>query len=206
MSSFSHMERLDLNMFNLVALPEDMAVMSRLRQLWLSCQRLSALPLWMIGLQNLRGIALYNCGSLRDVPSLDVLRRLRLEIHRCTALKKLPRRFVSWEAFPALKLLWLRDLIELEELPALEEGSMPCLRVLGIELCARVKRLPEGIEQLNELKVLSILGSDLLRSTRQGGQHWERALRLEREKNGKIFRERNLDWENEFKKMKMGDE
>eukprot|EP01018_Ginkgo_biloba_P024537 Gb_16713 [translate_table: standard] len=208
MSSFSHMERLDLNMFNLAALPEDMAGMSSLRQLWLSCQRLSALPLWMIGLQNLRGIALYNCGSLRDVPSLDVLRRLgRLEIHRCTALKKLPRRFGSWEAFPALQLLWLRDLVELEELPDLEEGSMPCLQVLGIELCARVKRLPEGIEQLNELKVLSILGSDeLLRSTRQGGQDWERALRFEREKNVKIFRERNLDWENEFKKMKMGDE
>eukprot|EP01018_Ginkgo_biloba_P024539 Gb_04767 [translate_table: standard] len=196
MSSFSHMERLDLNMNNLAALPEDMAGMTRLRQLWLSCQTLRALPLWMVGLQNLRGIALHNCWSLKDVPSLDVLRGLRrLEIHRCTALKKLPRRFGSWGSFPALMLLWLKDLTELEELPAMQEGSMPRLQVLGVELCARVKRLPEGMEQLNELKVLGILGSDeLLRSTRQGGQDWERALKLEREKNVKIFRERNLDF------------
>eukprot|EP01018_Ginkgo_biloba_P024540 Gb_04766 [translate_table: standard] len=155
---------LDLRRTSITSLPRSVGLVKHLVCLRLSKMAIEFLPESLLGLEKLYGENVQARAALVELPKAEHV------VAVDGWVIKPAWGFGRSGAFPVLKLLCLRDLIEVQELPALEEGSMPHLQVLGVELCARVKRLPEGMEQLNELKVLSIFGSDeLLRRTRQGG-------------------------------------
>jgi hypothetical protein len=74
---------------------------------------------------------------------------------------------------------------KLEELPALESGSMARLRVLRIIRCINIRRLPQGIDRLSRLRILDLSHSgELIRSLRASqtdtstSENWERICRL----------------------------
>ncbi|GLJ18388.1 hypothetical protein SUGI_0325640 [Cryptomeria japonica] len=207
MSCFTKIERLILGMHSIKTLPQDMVNNKGLRHLVFKCSNINKLPAWMTEFQNLRSLKLFNSRSLEILPALDKLESLGcLEIHECDKLKALPIAFGRPGAFPNLRMLWLRKLEMLQNLPTIGRGSMPMLEVLGIEKCMQISRLPDGIKRLDNLKVLSIYGSrELIRATSQGGEDWKKAKRLQQDKHVKILKERNTEWINAFE-MKLGDD
>nr|ABW24171.1 LOV1-like protein [Olimarabidopsis cabulica] len=105
---------------------------------------------------HLSHIYLWCCCIEEDpIPILEKLLRLKSVILAFGAF--IGRRMVcSTGGFPQLCFLKLEYLEELEEW-IVEEGSMPCLCVLTIRDCKKLK-LPDGIRYVTSLKELTIVG------------------------------------------------
>jgi len=71
-------------------------------------------------------------------------------------LRKLPKEFGGRGAFPSLEIFSLVFLSGLEELPVVEEDSMPLLHIFTITICPELKILPESYLNLKALKKLRI--------------------------------------------------
>ena len=186
MGTFVEMKSIRLNMRKLGALPEGMGGMANLEILRLAVRDMQQLPDWIPHFKALRWFELSYCPNIKELPPLERMPQLQLlKIEYCVNLKELGSNFGSADSFPTLEELWLAGLDNLEELPALESGSMPRLRVLRIIRCNNIRRLPQGIDRLSSLRVLDLSHSgELIRSLRtsQGdtltSQNWERINRL----------------------------
>eukprot|EP01018_Ginkgo_biloba_P022971 Gb_24281 [translate_table: standard] len=150
------MRRLTLYNYNhdiLVHLPEDMAQMEELEKFSLYFH---VVPRWICGLQNLMLLKLQTC-DCRDYPALETMPNLRLLIlWRNKSCNVLRNEFGKSGGFPKLEKLVLTNFQVLEELPVLEDGAMPMLRLLEVSESPRLKKMPEGLEGLRNLEELRV--------------------------------------------------
>ncbi|RWR88073.1 putative disease resistance protein isoform X1 [Cinnamomum micranthum f. kanehirae] len=84
--------------------------MCSLRVLDLSSTRIRALPESISNLKNLRALLLWNCGLLKEVPSLSNLDELRLLDLSFTAIRELPSGMEVMVKLQCLKLHWTKAL------------------------------------------------------------------------------------------------
>jgi Leucine-rich repeat (LRR) protein len=186
MESFGEMRTLRLNMRKLEALPEGMKGMANLEILRLTVRDLQQLPSWISHFKSLRWLELSYCQNIRELPRLERMPQLRrLQIEHCSNLTELGSNFGSADAFPTLEELCFVGLDKLEELPALESGSMARLRVLKIIRCNNIRRLPQGVDRLSSLRILDLSHStELIRGLSASqtetatSENWERNRRL----------------------------
>ncbi|RWR84825.1 disease resistance protein RPM1-like protein [Cinnamomum micranthum f. kanehirae] len=59
--------------------------------------------------------------------------------------------------FPKLRHLQITSLIELEEWTPIEEGTMPCIQILRVVDCSKLRMLPQGFERLKTLESLELI-------------------------------------------------
>ncbi|VYS69155.1 unnamed protein product [Arabidopsis thaliana] len=106
---------------------------------------------------HLTHIHLFNCRMEEDpMPILEKL--LHLKSVQLAVEAFVGRRMVcSKGGFPQLCALDISKESELEEW-IVEEGSMPCLRILSIDDCKKLKELPDGLKYITSLKELKIQG------------------------------------------------
>eukprot|EP00262_Sarcandra_glabra_P008468 TRINITY_DN22003_c0_g1_i1.p1 TRINITY_DN22003_c0_g1~~TRINITY_DN22003_c0_g1_i1.p1 ORF type:complete len:185 (-),score=19.27 TRINITY_DN22003_c0_g1_i1:13-567(-) len=76
---------------------------------------------------------------------------------------------VGW--FPRLKVLWLYDLKQLNEV-RIEQGALPNVQDLYLRGCGKLKVLPHGIEYLTGLQLLYLeeMPEELVQKLREGAK------------------------------------
>ncbi|THU62840.1 hypothetical protein C4D60_Mb01t09380 [Musa balbisiana] len=110
-------------------------------------------------LPNLERLVLIGMVALEELPSLGQLPSLKvLRIERMPAVKKVGYRFFGSrdqdKCFPSLEKLKFRDMPELEEWSWPDGRQLfPCLRILEIVQCPRLKRLPPLPPPLETLEI-----------------------------------------------------
>ncbi|KAH9319228.1 hypothetical protein KI387_020997, partial [Taxus chinensis] len=111
-----------------------------------------AVPAWVCDFSNLVQLRLWKCHcagypALEEMPNLKVLQMIGNSKYRV-----LPEGFGKPMGFPQLRYLEIVEFEVLEELPELEEGAMPRLEKLRVNLCPNVKKVPHGLDLLKCLK------------------------------------------------------
>jgi Leucine-rich repeat (LRR) protein len=103
--------------------------------------------------------------------SLKQLQELNLMLK---SLKYLPRSFTYCDAFPALIIFRMYYSFHLVEFPEVDEGALPKLRAIEIDLCTSLRTLPLSLEKLPSLETLCLLNC---------GQTVENCCRINSEKS-----------------------
>jgi len=161
--SMGDMDTLRLTLTMMASLPEDMMHMSKLRRLRLECLQVVQMVSRSSAFQNLSHLKLCSCSMLQELPDLHKLKNLRqLDILDCPKLKSFPEEFGQSGTFSLLEIFSLGNLDELEELPIVEEGAMPSLKLFTIMKCEALKKLPENYVTLNRLQKLRIYGCSMV--------------------------------------------
>ncbi|KAK9214444.1 hypothetical protein WN944_006436 [Citrus x changshan-huyou] len=136
-------------------------------------------PQWLTSLTNLRNLHLRGCLNCEHLPPLGKLPLEKLELCSLESVKRVGNEFLGIEessedspssssssslviAFPKLKSLEITDMNALEEwdyrITRKENISiMPCLSVLRVFLCPKLKALPDYLLQTTTLQKLRIL-------------------------------------------------
>lgn len=154
-----HMETLELSLTKVERLPDDIFNMSELRKLWLRCSHVVQMERKFCEFQNLSLLKLWGCSMLEELPDLHSLKCLKqLDIAYCTKLKRFPQEFGKRGAFPLLEKLSIFKLNKLEELPEVEDGAMPSLKIFTLLLCEALKMLPQSYLNLKSLQKLRVYG------------------------------------------------
>lgn len=157
------METLHLTLTNMPSLPPDMISMHKLRRLSLDCSDMLNMNFSFVEFVNLTCLRLQNCLKLEELPELHKLRSLKqLDIIQCPRMKTFPTSFGERGAFPSLELLSLVCLPELLELPVLEPGAMPCLKIFSIMECEALNRLPNTYLNLRTLIKVRAYGCPII--------------------------------------------
>ena len=162
----------------LVQLPDDMAGMRRLEILHLhNC----VAPPWISQLHNLmllllKGDDSHNYHSLQTIPNLR--RLILMQNKQCIDF---PADFGSPMSFPKLEALIIEDFLQLRRFPCLEENAMPMLQHFRLANCGRMERIPQGLDRLNSLEELQVVGCEGCRNDLQENGHY-----------GQIFKRRNV--------------
>ncbi|KAK9217879.1 hypothetical protein WN943_006509 [Citrus x changshan-huyou] len=136
-------------------------------------------PQWLTSLTNLRNLHLRGCLNCEHLPPLGKLPLEKLELCSLKSVKRVGNEFLGIEessedgpssssssslviAFPKLKSLEITDMNALEEwdyrITRKENISiMPCLSVLRVYLCPKLKVLPDYLLQTTTLQKFRIL-------------------------------------------------
>ncbi|GLJ13077.1 hypothetical protein SUGI_0204730 [Cryptomeria japonica] len=130
---------------------------------------------------NLRELRLQRCdwSSYPEFQNMPNLVSLRLEYNG--SCREIAEAFGKSGGFPKLRFLLIKDFPGLEEFPKLEDGAMPRLEVFKLQECNRLRKVPEGLEELKMLKEFNhdYTGTDGLRDRlREGGQDWQKVKTL----------------------------
>ena len=114
------------------------------------------LPPWFARFNSLRVLQLVNSllvsDPLRDLSKLPNLVSLSL-FHAYTG----EQMGCCPGGFPKLRHLQITSLIELEEWTPIEEGTMPCIQILSVVDCSKLRMLPQGFERLKTLESLELI-------------------------------------------------
>ncbi|GLJ15336.1 hypothetical protein SUGI_0251500 [Cryptomeria japonica] len=147
-----------------VELPEDMAVMKRLVILHL---RNCVLPAWISHLNNLTLLLLErdhseNYEALQTIPNLR--RLILMQNNKCIdftpeseTIDFAPESGNS-VSFPNLEKLIIEEFSQLQKFPVLGDKAMPKLQYFRLVNCNQLKGLPQGLDLLNSLQVLQVIG------------------------------------------------
>ncbi|GLJ24213.1 hypothetical protein SUGI_0461680 [Cryptomeria japonica] len=162
----------------LVQLPEDMSGMRRLEILHLhNC----VVPSWISQLHNLMLLLLKGdySDSYQDLQTIPNLRRLILiQNKQCIDF---PTDFGYPLSFPKLEALVIEDFCQLQRFPSLADNAMPMLQHFRLVNCRRLERIPQGLDRLNSLEKLQVIGCERCRNDLQENGHY-----------GQIFKRRNV--------------
>ena len=157
--SMVDIETLYLSLTDMESLPDGIFYISKLRKLLLQCPHMRRMESKFCEFHNLIILQLWECQRLEELPDLYNLRSLRrLDIFKCIKLKRFSKEFGDTGTFPLLENFAIVNLSELEELPKLQEGAMPRLKVFTIMLCEALKKVPENYWNLKELQKLRVYG------------------------------------------------
>lgn len=163
LGSMEQMEELRLACSMMESLPADLIKMSKLRKVRLQCPRVVKMETEFYEFQSLSTLSLVGCEMLEELPGLQTMGSLRkLEIVNCYKLKRFSDKFGEKGAFPLLEIFSLVELKELEELPMIEEGGMPSLKIFTIMLCEALKILPENYLNITNFLKLRLWGCPLV--------------------------------------------
>ncbi|KAH9291874.1 hypothetical protein KI387_042936, partial [Taxus chinensis] len=151
--------------------PDIMESMNDLEKLFL-CN--FSVPNWVTdNFKKLRIIEI--SGSCSDYPDLENLPCLeRLNLLDNNNATELPRGFGKAGGFPNLRFLEISDFPLLKELPDLEEEAMQSLEKLCIHSCKGLKKFPEGLERVKNLRKIEVYegSNEIVESLHGGGQYW----------------------------------
>lgn len=163
LGSMEQMEELSLTCSMMESLPADIIKMSKLRKVELRCPRVVKMETEFYAFQSLSRLKLFGCHMVEELPGLHTMGSLRkLEIVHCSKLKRFSDKFGEKGAFPVLEIFSLVDLKELEELPMIEEGGMPSLKIFTIMFCEALKILPENYLNITNFQKLRLWGCPLV--------------------------------------------
>lgn len=136
-----------------------------LKQLYIENYNGVSFPSWMSDsslLSNLASLSLQGCRRCKFLPSLGKLPFLKhLVIDSFNELVHVGHEFCgegSIKGFPALEVLYFQGMENLEEWSDVREGEFPSLRKLVLLDWPKLKRLPNGLQNLISLKHLLIMG------------------------------------------------
>lgn len=161
------METLHLTLTNMPSLPPDMSSMSKLRRLSLDCSDMVNMNIRFVEFKNLTRLRLQNCLKLEKPPELHKLPLLKqLDILNCPRMRTFPRSFGERGAFPLLELISLAWLPELLELPVLESGAMPSLKIFSIVECEALNSLPDTYLNLGTLEKVRVYGCPQIKKSK----------------------------------------
>ncbi|GLJ28459.1 hypothetical protein SUGI_0559870 [Cryptomeria japonica] len=153
------MECLHLSLADMESLPQDMAAMSRLKKLCLSCPQLLQIENSFCKFQYLSYIRFSNCGMLKQLPALHILRSLKhLDIVACPNIEKFPEEFGKEGAFPNLEVLSMVEMKKLEQLPMVDEGALPSLKTLTVMKCEALQMLSLCYWNLKSVEKIRVYG------------------------------------------------
>ncbi|XP_057859040.1 disease resistance protein RPS5-like [Cryptomeria japonica] len=153
------MQRLTLDLTNMESLPHDMTAMSKLKKLTLTCPQLLQIEDSFCGFQHLNYISLFNCDMLKQLPDLHKLPKLKhLMIIECPSIEKFPDEFGKVGAFPMLEEFSVVELEKLEQMPILEDGALPSLKILTIMKCEALQILPQCYWNLKSIEKIRVYG------------------------------------------------
>ncbi|GLJ20106.1 hypothetical protein SUGI_0364780 [Cryptomeria japonica] len=156
---------------NLPPLSDKMLAMKDLEYLFLST---FAMPNWICGFSNLMELKLYRC-HCAEYPALEMMPNLiKLYIWTNALCKALPKGFGKPGGFSQLRYLEIDHFSVLEELPELEDGAMPCLEILNVTYCSRLKKVPRGLELLRRLKKCDFKETGVGDMFEEGGELWNK--------------------------------
>lgn len=102
---------------------------------------------------------------------------LRLKLLGNDWCRELPKAFGKPGGFSKLRFFTIQYFSELEEFPELEGGAMACLEELRLLTCKNLKKVGEGLEQLERLKEFNYNGSgtnEVREALREGGEYWNK--------------------------------
>jgi hypothetical protein len=161
--SMVDLETFALNLTQMTSLPHGMFGMSKLGKLQLQCLDIVRMESKFCEFQNLTVLRLWNCVMLEELPDLHRVKSLRkLDILNCIKLKKFPKEFGEIGAFSLLEKFSMVQLDELEELPIIEEGAMPSLKIVTIMLCETLKMFPESYLNIKQLQKVRVYGCSII--------------------------------------------
>ncbi|XP_055959562.1 disease resistance protein RPM1-like isoform X3 [Mercurialis annua] len=136
---------------------EEFAPPPSLRKLYLS-GGLVEIPNWIVSMENLTTLSLSKSRLLEN--SNSVLERLpnlkHLNLWDAYDVKSIGKEFCRGGGFPKLENLIIssRTLVEWTQVV---EGAFPSLRHLSFRNCLKLKFLPEGLDSISTLQVLTLL-------------------------------------------------
>jgi len=141
----------------------DIIHMAKLKILSLKSFHMVKLQSSFPAFQNLIYLRLQHCQMLEELPHLHNLGSLRhLDIISCSKIKEFPLEFGERGAFSLLQTFSLVKLDELMELPEIEEGAMPSLKMFTIMKCEALKMLPENYLYFHKLQKLRVYGCSMV--------------------------------------------
>ncbi|GLJ11728.1 hypothetical protein SUGI_0175540 [Cryptomeria japonica] len=181
LGTMMEMRTLVLNLTKMTALPDDMTAMTKMKTLFIKCRDLIETPPRLSEFEHLGCLILSGCDKLQQISALHSLPRLRrLDMGGSYEMKDLPQEFGETGAFPALERFWVDQMYALERLPAVIEGAMPQLKILGVVVCPRVEMLSAGFFKLQHLQQIQVYSSpQVLQRMAEGGQDWEVVKQLQ---------------------------
>lgn len=157
-TSFSQLRTLDLSMNPAKKIPASIGQLKNLKRLSINYGYITALPEEFARLQKLESLEMYYAYEMKQLPDvvtgLANLKTLRLS--NCYELKKLPEDIGQ---LAELELLYLNDNANLETLPV-SIVELKKLKVLYLDN-TKIKSLPPGFEQLENLETLGIAAEGL---------------------------------------------
>lgn len=143
----------------MVDLPHDMENMRRLQLFVMFDYRGSSLPEYICKFQHLEGIFLLLCNQLRKLSPLERVPNLKaLWLSDCDGLKELE--IGKSGGFLMLEKLILFELENLESIgrasdnDVWNESTLPRLRILYVNKCPKLRRLPVGMDKLTNLTAI----------------------------------------------------
>ncbi|GLJ28835.1 hypothetical protein SUGI_0568270 [Cryptomeria japonica] len=159
LGSMKQMESLYLLLTGMERLPKDITSMSKLRKLWLLCPQLLQIENSFCVFQHLSSISIFNCRMLKQLPALHNLPSLKqLDIVKCPNIEKFPEEFGKGRGFPKLEIFSVLELEKIEQLPIVEEGALPSLKILTIMKCEALQRLPQCYWNLKSVEKIRVYG------------------------------------------------
>ena len=85
-----------------------------------------------------------------------------LYIFKCIKLKKIPQEFSETGAFSLLEIFSLAYLNKLEELPLIEDGAMPMLKIFTMMKCESLQMFPESCLNLKTPQNVRVYGCPIV--------------------------------------------
>ncbi|GLJ46817.1 hypothetical protein SUGI_0987270 [Cryptomeria japonica] len=159
LGKMEQMKYLTLDLTNMESLPQDMTAMSKLRKFSLTCPQLRRIEFSFSGFHDLSYVNLFNCNMLEEVPDLHKLPSLKhLKIIECPSIGKFPEEFGKGGAFPKLEEFSIVELEKLQQMPMVEDGSLPSLKTLTIMKCEALQILPECYWNLKSVEKIRVYG------------------------------------------------
>ncbi|GLJ28456.1 hypothetical protein SUGI_0559830 [Cryptomeria japonica] len=157
LGSMKQIKSLHLSLTDMENLPQDMASMSKLRKLCLSCPQLLQIENSFCGFQHLSYIRLFNCGTLK-LPALHMLPSLKhLNIVACPNIEKFPKEFAKDTAFPNLEVFSMVEMRKLQQLPIVEGEALCSLKTLTRIKSEALQMLPQCYWNLKSVEKISVL-------------------------------------------------
>ncbi|GLJ20105.1 hypothetical protein SUGI_0364760 [Cryptomeria japonica] len=156
---------------HLPPLSDKMLAMKDLEYLYLAS---FAVPNWICGLSNLKQLELWNCHCV-EYPALEMMPNLiTLDLNSDDICKALPKGFGKPGGFRQLRYFKIFSFSVLEEFPELEDGTMPCLQILELYCCPRLKKVPRGLELLRRLNECVFVETGVRDMFEEGGELWNK--------------------------------
>ncbi|GLJ24204.1 hypothetical protein SUGI_0461530 [Cryptomeria japonica] len=146
--------------------------MSVMRQLEILHLHNCVVPSWISELHNLmlllsRGDYSDNYQALQTIPNLR--RLILMHNKQCTDL---PADFGNPLSFPKLEALVIEEFCQLQRFRSLGDNAMPMLQQFQLVNCRRLEGIPQGLDCLNSLEEVQVIGCERCRNDLQENGHY----------------------------------